>query len=49
MSTTTSPNGGADESAAPGSDWMGSMAATVEVLGDIVGPTSDLVVWDVLG
>lgn len=33
---------------APKPDWMGTMAGTVEVCGDIVGPTSDLADWDAL-
>jgi prevent-host-death family protein len=33
--------------AAPG-DWLGSMAGTVEILGDIVAPASDESDWEVL-
>jgi hypothetical protein len=29
-------------------DWMGSMAGTVRILGDIVGPVSDESDWEVL-
>ena len=29
----------------PGS-WLGSMEGTVEIVGDIVGPTSALVAWE---
>lgn len=33
---------------APKPDWMGSMKGSVEIRGDIVGPTADLAAWDVL-
>ncbi|MFN2426666.1 MAG: type II toxin-antitoxin system Phd/YefM family antitoxin [Candidatus Binatia bacterium] len=29
-------------------DWMGSLRGTIEIRGDIVGPTGDLAEWDVL-
>lgn len=29
-------------------DWMGSMRGTIEIRGDIVGPTSDLADWEAL-
>ena len=29
-------------------DWVGSMAGTVRILGDIVGPVSDESDWEVL-
>jgi len=29
-------------------DWIGSMAGTAQILGDIVGPVSDGSEWDVL-
>ena len=29
-------------------NWLGSMAGTVQILGDIVGPTDDLAGWDAL-
>jgi prevent-host-death family protein len=32
----------------PKADWMGSMRGTIEICGDIVAPTGDLVEWDVL-
>jgi len=32
----------------PQSDWMGSLRGTVQIRGDIVGPTGELVRWDVL-
>lgn len=32
----------------PKSDWMGSMRGTVDIRGDIVGPTGDLAKWEVL-
>lgn len=32
----------------PKPDWMGSMKGTVEICGDIVGPTAGLADWDVL-
>jgi hypothetical protein len=28
------------------SNWMGSMAGTAEIIGDIVGPTSSIDDWD---
>lgn len=34
--------------AAPATDWLGSLAGSIEIRGDIVGPTSDLANWDVL-
>jgi antitoxin (DNA-binding transcriptional repressor) of toxin-antitoxin stability system len=30
---------------APDPDWLGSLAGTAEIRGDVVGPTSDLVKW----
>jgi antitoxin (DNA-binding transcriptional repressor) of toxin-antitoxin stability system len=33
---------------APDGDWLGSLAGTAVICGDIVGPTSDLVDWDAL-
>jgi prevent-host-death family protein len=33
---------------AAGSDWIGSMRGTVEILGDIVSPASDEDEWEVL-
>jgi antitoxin (DNA-binding transcriptional repressor) of toxin-antitoxin stability system len=35
--------------AAPDGDWLGSLAGTAVICGDIVGPTSELVEWDALG
>jgi prevent-host-death family protein len=32
----------------PPANWMGSMAGTAEILGDIVGPTSSEEDWDAL-
>lgn len=29
-------------------DWMGSMRGTIEICGDIVGPTGDLAGWEAL-
>lgn len=29
------------------SDWLGGMKGTARIVGDIVGPTSDLVEWNV--
>ena len=29
-------------------DWMGSMAGTIEITGDIVGPSTDQDEWNVL-
>ena len=29
-------------------DWMGSMAGTCQILGDIVGPSTDEDEWDAL-
>jgi antitoxin (DNA-binding transcriptional repressor) of toxin-antitoxin stability system len=34
--------------AVPTADWKGSLAGTIEIRGDIVGPTRDLVKWEVL-
>lgn len=28
-------------------DWLGSMRGSLKIKGDIVGPTGDLVAWDV--
>ena len=33
---------------APKADWMGSLRDTLEICGDIVGPSSALTNWDVL-
>lgn len=33
---------------APKSDWMGSLRGSIEIHGDIVGPTGELVRWDAL-
>ena len=32
--------------APPTTEWMGSLKDTIEIRGDIVGPTSDLAKWD---
>jgi prevent-host-death family protein len=32
----------------PKRDWMGSMAGSGEITGDIVGPSTDLSEWNVL-
>ena len=32
----------------PKADWMGSLRGTIEIRGDIVGPTGELAEWDVL-
>lgn len=32
----------------PKSDWLGSMKDTMEIRGDIVGPTGGLAKWDLL-
>lgn len=32
----------------PTSDWMGSLEGTMEIHGDIVGPTGDLAKWEAL-
>jgi len=32
----------------PGTDWIGSMKDTIEILGDIVSPASDEQDWEVL-
>jgi prevent-host-death family protein len=29
-------------------DWLGSLRGTLEIRGDVVGPTGDLVKWDAL-
>ncbi len=33
---------------APGASWMGSMAGTCEIVGDIVSPIMDLDEWEAL-
>jgi len=30
----------------PQSEWLGSLRGTVEILGDILAPSSDLVAWE---
>lgn len=32
----------------PESDWLGSLRDTLEIRGDIVGPSSDIVDWEAL-
>jgi prevent-host-death family protein len=32
----------------PAGDWLGSLRGTLEIRGEIVGPSSDLVKWEVL-
>lgn len=29
-------------------DWLGSMKGTLEITGDIVGPTGELVAWEAM-
>lgn len=32
----------------PAQDWLGSLRGTIEIRGDIVGPSSDVVNWEAL-
>jgi antitoxin (DNA-binding transcriptional repressor) of toxin-antitoxin stability system len=32
----------------PSSEWLGSLRGTLDIQGDIVAPSSDLVTWDAL-